>query len=68
MKTLTVKFIIDLGDETIESDEREYEYYGGDEFDEANTDYEDVLEEIEYDKIAWVFNTVSIRHEIISNK
>ena len=64
MKTLTVKFKIEYGDDIIESDEHEYEYEG----DDPNNYYEDALEEMENDKIAWVFNTINIRHEIISNK
>jgi len=82
MKTLTVKFCIELDSDTIESDEYEYEYsehdndypYKVDDVEYNENDflnivsYEDVLKQMENDKIEWVFNTLSIRHQIISNE
>ena len=71
MKTLVVKFSITVGDETVESDEHEYDYpENSDDIVEGSTleCYEDALDAIEYDKIEWVLDTFSIRHEIISHK
>jgi len=82
MKTLTVKFCIELDSATIESDEYGYEYsehdndypYKVDDIEYNENDflnivsYEDVLGQMENDKIEWVFSTLSIRHQIISNE
>jgi len=73
MKTKIYKFIIELPDgNEITSDEYEYEYCDNKQEEEdlykdgiIAITYDDVSEEIENDKIAWVFNTLSIRHEEI---
>ena len=65
MKTVNFKFIIELPDgENIESGECEYEYNDEDKNDECDTyHYDMMMEEMGRDKINWVFEVLSIRHE-----
>jgi hypothetical protein len=65
MKTETYKFIIELPDgEEIISDEYEYEYSNNNEVLRHTLldNYESMLEQMEMDKMAFVFNNLSIRH------
>jgi hypothetical protein len=64
MKTEKYKFIIELPDgEEIISDEYEYEYDDLDKlYPDDNYHYEMMLEQMEMDKMAFVFNNLSIRH------
>jgi hypothetical protein len=69
MKTEKYKFIIELPDgKEIISDEHEYTYLEFEEDYEGSEDFvyedkHDMLEQIEIDKIEFVFNNLSIRHE-----
>ena len=72
MKTENYRFIIELPDgEEIISDEYEYEYLehgeieSNDYCDVLYDSHEDMLEQMENDKIEFVFNSLSIRHKKI---
>jgi nuclear transport factor 2 (NTF2) superfamily protein len=63
MKTEIYKFIIELPDgEEIISDEYEYEWKDDDANDYDNYRYNEMLDQMEMDKMAFVFNNLSIRH------